>query len=144
MATITPYLEFLKGRLTGAFDLTAVTLKLMLLDATHTPNLDSHDFVNDVSGDEVSGTGYSAGGFALSGALTQADTSGDRYLFKLNNVSAAGCTFDWRYAVIYRDTGTPSTSNLVALIDPGALQSLSAATLAIAWHADGVFEMLGA
>lgn len=143
MPSITQYLEFLKGRITAKFDMTTATLKLMLLKATHTPNLQSHDYVNDVSGDEITGTGYSAGGFTLSGAIPQADTGNNRYLFKLDAVSSAGCTFTWRYAVIYRDTGTPSTSDLMALIDPGALQSLSVATFEIQWNPDGVCQVLG-
>jgi len=61
-------------------------VKLMLLDDGHTPDLDAHDYVDDVRSDEVSGTGYTADGQALdncsaayiassSGTAWQASTS---------------------------------------------------------------------
>ncbi len=36
-----------------------------LVQAAYTPDLDAHDFFNDVVANEASGTGYTAGGFAL-------------------------------------------------------------------------------
>lgn len=43
------------------------TLKAILTTSTHTPNQDTHDYVDDVTANEVSGTGYTAGGMALTG-----------------------------------------------------------------------------
>lgn len=40
-------------------------IKVALATASYTPNLDTHDYFNDVT-NEVSGTGYTAGGAALS------------------------------------------------------------------------------
>lgn len=40
------------------------TIKLMLLTSSHTPNLDTHAYKSDLT-NEVSGTGYTAGGATL-------------------------------------------------------------------------------
>lgn len=42
------------------------TLKMLLLSSSYTPNLTSHIHYSDVSADEITGTGYTAGGAALS------------------------------------------------------------------------------
>lgn len=42
------------------------TLKAALTTSTHTPNQDTHDYFNDLT-NEVSGTGYTAGGITLTG-----------------------------------------------------------------------------
>lgn len=40
-------------------------IRHMLLTASYTPDLDAHDFLDDVVANEASGTGYTAGGFAI-------------------------------------------------------------------------------
>ncbi len=94
--------------LNGEIDLTDNTIKVALVDTgTYTYNT-AHDFYNDVSG--VLGTPV-----ALSSKTV---TSG---VF-----DAADCTFTTPSAgtsiealIIYKDTGTASTSNLIAYIDTG-------------------------
>ena len=54
----------------NTIDLDGDTIKMMLVDDTYTPDAD-HDFVDDVVGDELSGSGYT-GGFAGSGRKTLA------------------------------------------------------------------------
>ena len=46
-------------------DLNSDTLKLMLLSSSYTPDRDAHDYVDDVVANEVTGTGWSAGGVTL-------------------------------------------------------------------------------
>ena len=48
----------------GRYDLVADTVKVILVTG-HTPNIDTHISYGQVSGDEESGTGYSAGGETL-------------------------------------------------------------------------------
>lgn len=65
MPTMTLYRNFLRLALTGtAVDLDSDTIKCALTTSTYTPNFDTHDFFDDVT-NEVSGTGYSAGGATL-------------------------------------------------------------------------------
>jgi len=46
-------------------DLNDGNVKVALLVNTYTPDYDLHDYFNDVSANEASGTGYTAGGQAL-------------------------------------------------------------------------------
>lgn len=48
-----------------AFDYLSDDLRMALVGSAYTPNADTHDFWDDVSANEISGTGYSAGGQAL-------------------------------------------------------------------------------
>ena len=45
----------------GDIDFDTDTFKAMLVTSSYTPNKDTHDFRDDVT-NEVSGTGYTAGG----------------------------------------------------------------------------------
>lgn len=128
--TLTPFNAFLKNVLEGSVDLSGDTIKAMLVDASYTPNVDAHDFIDDVSGDEISGTGYSAGGFALAGKAVTQDNTADQAVWSANTISQAGCTFDFRYIVLYKDTGTPATSALIGYVDCAA-QSLVGETFQV-------------
>src|SRR6185436_15769925 len=58
---------FLSGRKKlwdGSIDLDSDTLKIALTTSSYSPNKDTHDFFDDVT-NEVTGTGYSAGGATL-------------------------------------------------------------------------------
>jgi len=85
------YNQLKRGLLDGTLDLTSDTLKLMLVDNTYTFDAD-HDFVDDISGDEVSGTGYT-GGFGGAGRKTLAnkafstDNANDRAEFTADAVT---------------------------------------------------------
>lgn len=117
------------------------TVKVMLLDNTHVPDRDAHEFIDDVSADEVSGTGYSAGGATIANQTwTQNDTI-DKAVFDGDPVEWAGSTITVRYAVIYIDTGTPATSPLIQLIDLGGDQSTSGSTFRITPDANGYFRL---
>lgn len=92
----------------------AKTWKVALLHDTYVFS-DAHDFFNDVSATEATGTGYSAGGIALTGA-TIAYTGGT-FTIDFDNVAPVGLAVTCRYAVVYLSTGTGSTSPLVAYTD---------------------------
>lgn len=128
--------------LNGGFDLDADTLKVMLVTSSYTPNADTDDFITDASSAEVSGTGYTAGGATLSGvSVTQDDTNNLAYL-DASDVSWATSTItNARYAVIYKDTGVPATSPILAVIDFGSNKSSSADTFLISWSASGIVSL---
>ena len=66
------FLNALKNTL--ALDLDSDTIKIMLVTSSYTPDFGAHDFKADVT-NEVSGTGYTAGGNTL-GSLALTQTSG--------------------------------------------------------------------
>jgi len=65
-----------------AIDYLSDTIKIALLDNGHSPALDTHELFSDVEGDEISGTGYTAGGATLGTktlTVTPADSWGDAW-----------------------------------------------------------------
>jgi hypothetical protein len=59
------YGNFLKQALNKEIDWDSDTIKVALLSSSYTPNQDTHDYFDDVSANEVTGTGYTTGDFHL-------------------------------------------------------------------------------
>lgn len=128
----------------GSVALLTDTLKCALMTASYTPNQDTDTFFGDINTNEASGTGYTAGGMILASPSVTADNTNHRYLFNANNVSWPSSTLsNIRYAVIYKSTGVPSTSPLIALVDFGSNQSSAGDTFSIDWSTSpaGIFYL---
>lgn len=121
----------------GLIDFDTDTIKVALCTSSYTPAQDTHDFFNDVT-NEVSGTGYTAGGATLASASIT--YTGGTNVLKLDgaDTSWTTSTITARYAVIYKSTGTAATSPLIAYVDFGADVISSAGTLQITWDAAGI------
>lgn len=118
------------GTAARRIDYTADTLKVMLTTSTFTPNQDTHDFKDDVT-NEVSGTGYSAGGATVTATLTY-DGATNEFRITLTNPSwGPGASLTFRNAVLYKSTGTDATSPLIAYIAYAGDQAVSNGTLTI-------------
>lgn len=121
----------------GSIDLDTDSFKVMLVTNTYSPNKDTHTKRSDVT-NEVSGTGYSAGGAAVTVSLTK-DTTNDREDTSLGSASWASSTITARGGVYYKSRGGASSADeLVAYIDfgsdivsTGGTFSLTASTLRI-------------
>lgn len=102
----------------GAVDFDTDSFKVMLTTATYTPT-QSHAKRSDVT-NEVSGTGYSAGGLAITCTVSRA--SGVTSATFASVVWAAPTNgFTARYAVIYKARGGASSADeLVAIVDFGS------------------------
>jgi hypothetical protein len=137
-----------KGRLMGdssiiasAINLQSDTVKLMLLTSSHTPNADTDEFIDDVSANEVAASGtYSAGGATLTKSSSTDDTD-DEGVFDADDVSFTSATITARYAVIYKDTGTPSTSPIICEIDFGENKTSTSGTFTITFAAEGILNL---
>lgn len=127
-----------EGEAAYPIDLLTDTIKVMLTTSPYTPNQDTHDFVNDVT-NEVTGTGYTAGGATLA-SKSLVDTN-NVTKFDAADTSWATSTITARRAVIYKDSGTPSTSPVLAWVDFGADVSSSAGTFQITWDAAGIMTI---
>lgn len=125
----------------GDIDLVNDTIKVMLLTNAHTTNIDTQEFIDDVSANEVSGTGYTAGGATLAGKATTVDNTDDEGVFDANDVTWSNSTITARYAVVYKDTGTPGTSPIIAIIDFGSDQTSSNADFTIQWSSEGILNL---
>lgn len=102
-----------KGFLAGEIDWDADDIKIALLKATHTPNLSTHDFWDDVSADQV-------GSSELLGTKTTTDGVADAADPIFTSVTGDECG----YLCLYMDTGTPATSPLIALLDSAGVTGL--------------------
>jgi hypothetical protein len=116
-------------------------IKIMLVTSAYTP-ADAHDYYNDVSANEVSGTGYTAGGnVCATPAVTRATstTTFDVADPATWTQDAAGFS-NARRAIIYQDTGTDTTSKLIAYSDDfGADRGNVSGDFSIQIDAAGVF-----
>jgi hypothetical protein len=140
--TITFFNAFKKLLLDADVDLAADTIKCALLTSSYTPDLDAHDNFDDVSTYESSGTGYTAGGATLSGKSVTQDNVNNKGVFDADDVQWASSTIpDARYAVLYKSTGTPSTSKLICLITFDGTLSTSSSNFDINWNANGIFQV---
>jgi hypothetical protein len=108
--------------------------------STYTPDQDAHDFFADLT-NEITGTGYTAGGATLAGKTLTYDNATNRVRCKASNTAWTNSTFGpFRIAVVYKDTTDPATSPLLTYIDFGADVSVANGTFTILWDGtDGVF-----
>ena len=124
--------------LEGSHDLDGATYNVMLTTSAYTPDVDTHDFRSDIT-NEVTGTGYSAGGQALGTVTVTYDSANNRAVFDAADAVWASSTITARYAVIYRARGGASSADeLLCYVDFGADVSSTGGAFTIAWHANGI------
>lgn len=131
-----------KAKLLGAgFDLDTDTIKVMLLTSSHAQDQDAHEYIDDVSANEVSGTGYSAGGAALSNKAITQDNTDNEGVFDADDLTWSSSTITARYAAIYKDTGTPGTSPILCILDFGENKVSTSGNFTIQWAAEGILNL---
>ena len=127
-----------KSAFNKEIDFDSDSIKVMLCTSSYVPDQDTHQYKSSVT-NEVTGTGYTAGGEALASAsLTY--TAGTNVL-KLDGADTvwASSTITARYAVIYDSTpATDATRPLIAYVDFGADVSSSSGDFTITWDAAGI------
>ena len=123
---------------TSAIDFTSTGNKWALISNSATPNFDTHDAWADLSANEVSGTGWSAGGIALAGGSIANSVSG-QMVFDATDISETGTTLtNARAVVLYADAiTTPTADPLLVLVDFEADYSTVSGTFAVQWTAPG-------
>lgn len=134
------YNNFKKLIMNGGIDLDTDTIKVALVTSSYTPDQDVHDFFDDVT-NEVSGTGYTAGGATLGSVTVTADNTDNEGVFDAADTSWTTATITARAAVIYKSTGTASTSALIAYVDFGSDKVSTAGTFTISWNSEGILNL---
>lgn len=144
MASWNLYDTFRKNQIGGVgADITAGTIKIALVTSAYTVDQNLHDFWNDVSANEVSGSNYTAGGNACA-SQTNTMSGAGLVTYDANDPTtwsqhATGFS-NARRAIIYKDTGVSSTSTLIAYSDDfGADKGNVAGDLSITLDAAGIF-----
>lgn len=101
------YAKAKEALLEGLLDLTDNNIKVALVKNTYSVNLNSDEFLSDISGSAIAG---------YSNILTGKSTS--LGIFDAENITIEDYgNSGFSYLVIYRDTGTAATSRLIAYID---------------------------
>lgn len=134
------YNSFKAKIMDGSIDLDTDTIKVALVTSSYTPNQDTHDFFDDVT-NEVSGTGYTAGGATLASKAVSADNTDNEGVFDAADVTWSTSTITARGAVVYKSTGTASTSPLICYIDFGSDKSSTAGDFTLQWNSEGILNL---
>lgn len=118
--------SFLKGEI----NLYSNTIKVLILNNSYTPNVETHQYVSDINSSYIEGR---------SSALTNKTvTSGVFDADDLNIPDYSGNSF--KALALYVDSGTDSTSRLIAYIDTSTGLPFStvntSATVTIVWNND--------
>lgn len=123
------------------FDAVGTTIKMALVLAAYTPNIDTHEFYSDLT-NEMSGGGYTAGGYALDTKAVNLDTVNDRAEFDADDEAISGVAGTFRYVVLYKDTGVATTSPLIGYFNMGADVTVTAdITQTFQWNAEGILQV---
>lgn len=120
----------------GSIDFDTDTFKCMLVNTTYdaiadNTKKDTHLKRSSVTANEVTGTGYTAGGTAATFSVTK-DTTNDRVDITLGAVSWSTSTITAYGAVYYKSRGGADTADeLVAYISFGGAVSSTAGTFSL-------------
>lgn len=125
------YNSFFEDLARGSIDLDTDTFKVMALTATYSENKDTHTKRSDLT-NEVSGTGYSAGGNTVTITVTK-DTVNDRLDVTLGGTAWTTSTISnaQKFAYYKSRGGLASADELVAVIDNGSGVSTISGTLTL-------------
>ncbi len=114
----------------GSIDFDTDTFRVLLTAATYTENKDTHDFRDDVT-NEVTGTGYTAGGNTVTVTVTL-DTVNDRLDISLGGTTWPASTITARKAVYYKSRGGAAAADeLIVVNDFGSDVVTSAGTFTL-------------
>lgn len=110
-------------------------IKYAFMATSYTFDADAHEYWDDVSASLASGSAVAS---LASKTLTRVDAS-DITKFDAADISLAGQTFTSDAIIIYKDTGTPSTSVLLAYIDVTERAPV-ADSVTVTWNSSGIFS----
>lgn len=135
------YNSFKRDLMNGSIDLDTDTIKVMLVTSAYTPDQDAHTKRSDVT-NEVTGTGYSAGGATLANKSVAVDNTDNEGVFDADDVTWATSTITARGAVLYKSRGGAATADeLICYIDFGSDKSSSGGNFTIQWGSEGIINL---
>jgi hypothetical protein len=126
---------------TDAIDFENDTIKAVLVTAAYTPNADTHQYYSDITNEVANGNGYTTGGQALANKAVTQDDTGDKAVFDSDDPTWASASFTARAVILYKDTGTGSTSPLIGYWDFGADKVSSGGSFVVQVNAAGWLDL---
>lgn len=129
----------------GPVDWDTDTIKLMLVNQTYRDLADGtkagHDYRNDVTANEISGTGYTAGGATLAGASITQSSNSARIDYSPDPAWPNSTIANAWGGVVYKSTGNAATDVLLLFVDFGEAVSSTNATFTAILAAAGLYEL---
>jgi len=124
--------------LNGVIDLNSDSIYAMAVSG-YTPNKDTHTKRSDVTG-EISGTGYTAGGKALTGQTYTQNNTSDRAVFDADDLVWSSASFSATGLVFYkRRGGLASADELIYFMDFGGTLTATGGDFKVTFDANGIF-----
>lgn len=121
------------------------TIKAILVNASYVYDAD-HDFANDVSGNELSGTGYT-GGFGGSGRKTLAsktiteDTANDRVEYDCADITWTGINAGTIGGIVLvKEITDDAASPIIGFLDPSDLVT-NGGDVTLVINAEGILQI---
>jgi hypothetical protein len=112
-------------------DFDTATIKAMLTTSAYTENKD-HDRRDDVT-NEITATGYTAGGVTVTATVAAVDTANDRFVLTLGPATWSNFTGTSRKLVYYVSLGGASSADpIIAIVDFGSDVTRTAQTMEVA------------
>lgn len=134
------YFDFLRQLAEGDNVLPTDAVKAMIINNSYTPNQITDVAAGTVDANEVSGSGYTAGGKTITSPALNPDTGGIRYLYDGADLVWSAVTFtNGRYLVLYLASG-----DLICYFDFGTNVTMSGGTFTITWDVNGILAILTA
>jgi len=132
------YGKFFLSLANKEIDMDSDSIKVMLCTVSYVPDQDAHRYKSDVT-NEITGTGYTAGGVALSSPTISYTGATNLWAFDAADAQWTGATFTARVAVVYdASPASDSTRPLIGYILFDADIPVTSSTFTIAWDATGI------
>lgn len=120
----------------------ATAKKFMLLGAGYVFDQDAHEFRSDLGANEIAGTNYPAGGWALANRQVLVDTASNETRLDADDVVQATLTAAWRFGAVYvARGGAAGADELLGYVDFGQAESIGPADVTFQWSTSGVLTV---
>ena len=133
--TITIYNGFI-SKLFQGMDLSSISIKAALLNSTYVP-AKQHDTFASISSYEITGSGYIAGGKALTGVIIEELIGQDAFVMNADDVSWDPSTITARIITLYEEV----TNDLICSFYMDADEISDNGIFEVQWHVDGVLKV---
>lgn len=116
-------------------------VKVLMVTDSYTHDYTLHDFRDDLGANEVSGTGYTAGGNTLT--ATEITLAAGVLTYDAANASWSSSTISNAMAAVgyFARGGASSADELIFLSDFVTAASTSNGTFTVEWNASGIFTV---
>lgn len=128
----------------GTIDLANDTIKAMLLTASHSTDIDAHEFADDISANEVSTSGSYTAGFGGRVSLTitnSQDDTDDEGVADLTDFNITNFTGSPAFIAYIKEVTDDTDSPILAIEDLNGAQTSTAGTWSYTTNTEGLFNI---